>query len=58
MRILSIGLSLIICVMFFSSCSQKNRCISGYNVYFVNWGNGMGMQPVFTPQYSTKACEE
>lgn len=51
------SLFIIIFTIFFSSCAQKNNCISGYNVYFVNWGNGMGMQPVFTPKYSHKACK-
>ena len=36
---------------------QKNLDItnapsSGMNVNYVNWGNGTGMSPVFTPNYS------
>ncbi|QKF58722.1 hypothetical protein [Aliarcobacter lanthieri] len=29
-----------------------NAPSSGMNVNYVNWGNGMGMAPVFTPNYS------
>lgn len=51
------SLFIIIFTIFLSSCAQKNSCISEYNIYFVNWGNGMGMQPVFTPKYSDKKCK-
>lgn len=52
MKRLIIGIFLLIVTIFFTSCTKyryDNNCIIGYHVYYVDWGNGMGMQPVFNP---------
>jgi|GEM_PF-5707869 len=51
-------ISIAIVTIFFSACSTNSDCYTSYSVHYVNWGNGTGMQPVFTPSYSYKLCEE
>ncbi|WP_418185195.1 hypothetical protein ACNSOS_10150 [Aliarcobacter vitoriensis] len=52
-----IYISIFILLIFFSGCLINGDCSSSYNVHYVNWGNGTGMQPVFTPNYSSKLCK-
>lgn len=53
-----IYINIFIVWIFLSGCLKNSNCSSTiYNVHYVNWGNGTGMQPVFTPNYSSKLCK-
>ncbi|WP_222718377.1 hypothetical protein [Aliarcobacter vitoriensis] len=52
-----IYINIFILVILFSGCLRNSDCYSSYNVHYVDWGNGTGMQPVFTPNYSSKLCK-
>jgi len=55
-KILKIFIKIFILSIFLGGCAQSSKC-STYNVNYVNWGNGTGMQPVFTPNRSYRLCE-